>query len=60
MTFLFKKGDKVKIKELYVNKLDGVGIYLDVSKEWGYTGYYKIDVDGMVLTIHPDRVSKYE
>lgn len=55
----FKHGEKVVVKGMYDLRLDGEGIYLGVSSEPHYVGYFRIENEmGHVMRIHPDRVTK--
>jgi soluble lytic murein transglycosylase-like protein len=57
----FKDGDKVIVEGLFNFKLDGPGIFLGISDETHYKGYFRIQNEyGHIMLIHPERVKKDE
>lgn len=55
----FKHGERVIVTGLYDLRLDGEGIYLGLSQEPHYEGYYRIENEnGHVMRIHPERVKR--
>jgi len=53
---IFKKEEKVKVKDLYGSKVDGYGVYIGSLKDGRYR--IRVEENDMILHIEPDRVKK--
>lgn len=54
-----KHGDRVVVAGMYDLRIEGEGIYLGLSQEPHYKGYYRVENEyKQVMRIHPERVKK--
>ena len=44
------------VLRLFVNDASGTGLIVGPSTDRTFPGCYKVDVDGLITNIHPDRI----